>query len=128
MSIIKNNKAFTLVELLISLAILSYIVMGFAHTFIYNNRALNNSKMYTLAQKWAADTLEDYKSSYYAEVATGTWTSSSKTLVGNTRFTQEVLISTDSESPGLKEIEVTVSWTNMGTPLQTSLIGYIADY
>lgn len=128
MKIKDADKAFTLTELLISLAILSYILMGFAHIFIYNNRALNNSKMYTLAQRWAADTIEEYKSKYYFSVATGTWVSGPEILGANTEFLREVVITEEPDNPGLKEIVVTVSWSDMNTPLELSLVSYIADY
>ena len=124
----RARRGFTLVELMLALAISAYVLMGFGRMFIQNNVALNSSKMQTLAQRWASDTMEDYKSMYFASVSTGTWTSPPRVLGDNKEFVRTVTITDLDETSELREIEVSVTWTELGEENEVSLVSYIADY
>jgi len=123
---ILKNRGVSLVEITIALAITAYIVLGFARLFMQSTAALNSARMQTLAHNWAADKMEDIKTRYYVAVDTGTWTPETEVLAENVIFTRDV--SVVEEPPGLKEIAVTVSWSELGNPREISVVSYMAEY
>ena len=117
------EKGFSLIELLLAAAITAIIVLGFAQIFIRNNIALNHARMQTLAHNWAADAMEDLKSQFYADISTGTSTDVSD------RFTRNVTVSENEETePGIKVINIDVTWEDLGRENTVRLASYIADY
>ncbi|MDA3792497.1 MAG: hypothetical protein PF545_02425 [Elusimicrobia bacterium] len=122
----KNNRGVTYLEIILAVAIITYVVMGFAQMFIKNNIALNQSKMQTMAANWASDEMENIKSYYYTDVTTSAFLSATKVLGTSKEFTRVVNISELEE--GLKEIEIKVSWTELGKAQELRIVSYIADY
>lgn len=116
----------TYIEIMLSIAIIGFIVVSFAQLFMKNNIALNQAKMSTLATSWAADKIEEVKSFYYADIATGTWTSDSKKLGENINFTQ--IVTVNKVNGGLKEIVVKVTWETLEGQRENRLVSYAADY
>jgi Tfp pilus assembly protein PilV len=121
-----KNRGLSYLEIVIAVTIVGYILIAFGQMFIKNNLALNQSKMQTLAYNWAADKMEDIKTSYYSDISTGTWTSENEILGQSKQFTRVVKVS-ELES-GLKEVEVKVTWTDMNEAREIRVVTYVADY
>ena len=121
-----REKGVSLIEILIAVAITAYIVMGFSRMFMQSNIALNHAKMQALAHNWAADKMEDIKSQYYLSISTETWSADTQVLGERNEFTRHVTVV--EESPGLKEIEVKVTWKDLGRDNEVRVVSYIADY
>ena len=127
--IIKNinkNKGMTFIEIALAIAIFGYIILGFSQLFIKNTLAMNQSKTYNLAYNWAADKMEDIRTTYYSAVTTGTWTAETSKLSGGINYTRIVNVS-EIES-GLKEIEVKVIWTDLSGSREARVVSTKADY
>ncbi|MFH1416334.1 MAG: prepilin-type N-terminal cleavage/methylation domain-containing protein [Elusimicrobiota bacterium] len=122
----RKNSGVTLLEIMIAIAILGYILLAFTQVFMKNNMALTQSKMYTLASNWAADGMEDVKTYYYDDISTGTWTTETEVLGETKEFSRVIIVSELEDS--LKEIAVTISWTELGKNKNVRIVSLVADY
>ncbi len=122
-----NNKGISYLEVVVAVAIIAYIVTAFAQMFIKNSILLNQAKMKTLAQNWAADKMEDIKTRFYSNISTGTWSGETEVLGKYREFTRIVSVEQVGVA-GLKEVEVEVTWTELNENKQVRIVSYIADY
>ena len=106
----KNQNGFTLIEILVTLAILSIGLLGMAALTVEIIRSNAQSKAYTEATILAQDRLEEVKriSKYTTAVAE---TEDIDTLNSGQR---ETTVFDDSPEAGMKEVVVTVSWDSIG--------------
>lgn len=124
--ITNNNVGMTLIEIVIAMAILGYILVAFTQVFMKNSVSINQSKMYTHAYSWAGDGMEDVKTYYYSDISTGTWATESEILGEKKQFSRIVNVS--ELETGLKEIEIKVSWTELGNSKEVRIVSYVANY
>ncbi len=121
-----KNRGVSYLEIIIAVAIIAFVVMGFARLFLAHNVSVTGSRMRTLASNWAADSMEELKRSYYSDVSTGSWASASQQLGGVNEFTREINVAEIDD--GLKEIEILVSWQEMGDTRTLRIASFMADY
>jgi len=122
----KKNGGMSYLEIVLAAAIISYVVIAFAQVFMKNNASLTKSTLQTLAYNYAADRMEEIKSYYYADITTSTFSNETAVLGENKSFTSTVSIS--ELETGLKEVEVLVSWTELGENKEARVVSYVADY
>lgn len=104
-----NEKGFSLIELMISMAILAIGLLGLAGlqgTAINGN---HHGNMISQATVLAQDTIEQIRNADYADINMTNFPSS--VTVDN--FTQAILIEDDTPLNELKRVTVTVSWRKL---------------
>lgn len=118
---LKNNKGLTYLELMITSAIVAYIVLAYAQLFLRNVVVTTQSELRTLGYNYAADYMEEILGRNYSDITTG---SEQKNLGrNNVPFTRQASV-TELPSNNLKEIGITVTWTEVGETKQVSLTSY----
>ena len=117
-------KGFSLVELVISLAILSVGLVGAMRVFPVGLRASQRSEMNSRATFVAQRTLESLKLVPWEELAEGDTTAEEDGFQMTTRISQPTLDGVVDPSR-LKMIEVIVGWTQDGRPRALSFLTYI---
>ena len=121
-----KNRGITYIEIMIAVAIITFVTMVFARMFLIHNLSVTSSKFHTLASNYAAHRMEEIKSSPYVAVTTNTFTSGSDLLGGTKEFTSDINIVEIKE--GLKEVEVIVRWEETGENRSLRIVSFIADY
>ena len=102
---IKNQRGFTLTELLISLFILSVVLLALS-TMVYSvMRATAQSKGMATATTLAQDRMESLKNTSFSSLASG----SDSTSLGNITYNRTSTVITVGN---IKTITVAVSWTD----------------
>ncbi len=115
-----NTKGFSLIELLIAMLILFIgliAVASMVSTAILGNA---NAKWSTIATTCAEEKIEELRSRGYTNIPVG----SESDACPNPGFSRSWTVSVRNDiSPGLKEINVTVTWQNNR---QVNLVTYVA--
>lgn len=104
---VRTVTAFSLVELMVSLLLLSIALVGVTKLLSSTLFADSDSKTYTAAATLAETRLEQLKSIGFADVTNGNDT----TTIDNVAYTRTWVI-TDVVAYALKKAAVTVSWGN----------------
>ncbi len=100
-----NQRAFTLIELLIALFILSVVLLALS-TMVYSvMRATAQSKGMATATTLAQDRMESLKNTSFTSLTSG----SDSTSLGNITYNRTWTVSTVGN---IRTITVTVSWTD----------------
>jgi len=102
----KSQNGFTLIEILVTLAILAIGLLGMAALTVEIIRNNAQSKAYTEATILAQDKLEEIKRIGYG------YNGSDPEVIG--RFTRHAEPAAGSPETGMKEVAVTVSWDSIG--------------
>ncbi len=109
----KNVNGFTLVELLLVVAIFAVVILGLLRLFIYTSTAAEMAGNKTLALTEAANKMEEIRNHDFSSVVTDY---SSGGTPGNTftptSLTGKGIIYIDSSNTKLLKIEIDVSWQN----------------
>jgi Tfp pilus assembly protein PilV len=121
LTVIKNNKAFTLVEALVALVLLSFALLGFYRIHIRSVQLADYNKDMLMANQFARSKIDSFKSMPYATaVAQGNGsdnsTSAPDSTSGNVFFLRSWTIS-PYNSNGVTDtsmITVTVGWNSIG--------------
>lgn len=116
---IKDNKGFTLLEVLIAIVILSVALLALAGLQIISIRGTSFGGTMTEAVTLAKDKMEDLKQDNWDNVATG----NDAPVVRGINYTRTWTVQTVDNT---KEIIITVSWDNGNH--QVSLATTRADY
>jgi prepilin-type N-terminal cleavage/methylation domain-containing protein len=108
-----NNKGFTLVELLMVVAILAVVVLGLLQLFIYTSVQAQMAGNKTLAVAAATNKIEEIRNHTYTAIAADYAFGGTP---GNTftpaNLTGKGVVYIGSSNPDLLTIEVDVSWRN----------------
>ena len=122
-----KEKGFSYLEIVLAFAIFAYIILAFAQLFINSSVSVKETEFKTIAYNYGADYIEEIKSMGYASISTSTWSSESEGLgqVGKV-FTRQAVIS--EIDTGLKQVSVTVTWTDITGTKNIELTSCIADY
>jgi len=100
----RNNRGFTLVEIMIAVFILVVALLGLISVTVMVIKGNSFSKTMTTATTLAKDKMEQLKNTGYDSLAGGTDTVESI-------FTRTWTITINSPAAGMKTIEVKVEWT-----------------
>ncbi len=131
---------FTLIEVSIAIAILSYVVLAVIGLFGYVTFSTMASEFSTLANSYAREKMEDIKNRSFDNIPEGTWTIEQSTLgqKGVLVFSRQVIVAYMDVSSGiliasatatdLKKIEVRVTWTERGETREVMLTSLISRH
>lgn len=119
------RRAFSLIEVVISMAILSIGLVGAIRVFPVGLRASQRAEQASLATLAAERTLESWKLKSWAELAPG------ETVIKQGSF--DITVSVDQPAPeglvdpaSLRRISITVNWSGEGRPRSFSVVTYLA--
>ncbi len=103
-----SARGFTLIEALVAIVILVVGVLGAASLTAALMQSNRDATDRTRALELVRHKVEQIQSQGYYEVVTG----SDTRLVGGMTFTRSWAVTLDSPIPGLRHIQVSVSWTD----------------
>jgi len=107
----RNDKGFTLLEILVAVTLLSIGLLGIAGLTVGIMRGNRHSKMATTATTLAQDRMEEIRRRDYSDVTETNFPDEDYNTMTNFFFYKRVTsIAVDSPSPNLKTVKVTVSW------------------
>lgn len=109
----QDKKGFSLVEILVALAIISFVVLGFTAATITVIQSNEISQNYTVATTLAQDVVERLKSGAIA-LASGNGCNPP-----TTGFTCSWTVTPSTPQAGVTQIDVTISWTDYKSRLVT---------
>ncbi len=126
-----KNQAFTLVEVLIAIGILTVVIVGLLQLFVYCSRLAEAAGNTTLAINEAQNKIEEIRNHDFNAIATDY---ASGGTPGNT-FTLTSLNGTGTVTPSqvggsseLLQIQISVAWQNKNSRnFSTTLTGLIAE-
>ncbi len=105
---VRRVRGFTLVELMISLALLSTVALGLTTTLISTQKALTASQQWMQAAELAAEALEQLRAGHVP-------------APGPSGFERTTSAHPWPRHPGLRRLEVSITW-NDGTPHTYQLV------
>lgn len=118
----KSDRGFTIVEVLIAIAILSFALLGMAGLTMGIMTGNDQSKKLTTATALAQDKMEEIKRLGYDGTPSNNDTTYD-TVSGYPQYTRKTSTAVDTPNTGMKTITVTVSWNSnaRSTELKTIL-------
>ena len=120
-----DQRGFTLVELLVSIAVIGIAAIGIASLFYTVQYTQRSARYQETATRAAQRQIEVLRNSSYNSLVSGetiTFTSSLPPSLPGTKSGTAVV---SEPSPGLKRVDVTVSYTDNGRTKTTNLSSYI---
>jgi len=111
----RKQKGFTLIECLVSIAVLSIAIMSLSSVTVAVIKENAFSRAKTVANALATDKIEALKNISYSNVASG----GPETV--QTVYTRQWTVTTDSPAVRTKTIVVTVSWNWLGKTRNVTL-------
>jgi len=100
---------FTMIEVMISMAIMSIGFLALASMQIASIKGNAQSIKYSMAIALAENKIEAYKNTPYDSIPSGTETENN--MGGNTIFTRTTQVVADTPIAGAKTVTVTITWT-----------------
>ena len=109
----KNNKGFTLIELMVVVILFTIGILALAQTRMFTNKALQQTANVGNANIIARQYLEDAQSADFTSVVSGTYTHGQ-----HNEYTVNRVVTQNPYgwSNNLKLVEVTVSWKTANLP------------
>jgi type II secretion system protein I len=117
---LRNNKGFTLVEIMVAISILSIALLGLVSVTVMVIKGNSFSKTMTTATTLANDKMEKLKNNSYAALAPGTETVESI-------YTRTWTVTQNSPAAGMTTIVMTVQWTWQGAARNVTVSSIIAQ-
>lgn len=110
---LQSPAGFTLIEVLVAISIFAFGMLGLAAGAISITRANKTAQFHTMATNLAQEKLEQLKATSVSFVSscTSSCEASPPTYLGVT-FTRHWDVALNAPQPGLKQITVTVEWTD----------------
>lgn len=106
-----TQKGFTLVEVLVSAAMLVIVVLGVSQLFVYCSLLTDTSGNLTIAMSEAQSKMDEIRNSTYSTIATNYASGgSSGNTFDLTQTTGKGAIYIDSSNTSLLQVKITVSW------------------
>ena len=105
--LIYRDEAFTLIEVMIALVVLSIGLIALAGLQVSAIKGNNFSKRITIAISIVDDRIEQLKNTPYADIQVEPATN---LTVSNMNFSREVIVTINNPLPNTKRIDVTVRW------------------
>jgi len=116
----KKRKAFTLLEMILSMAFIALVFFPLLELTFSNLRASHETDMSFLATNLAQSQLETLRGTNFDLVL-----SSSKQSLTGQSFSQQITVT--SEATGLKKVNVTIYWTTGGREQNIGITTYITS-
>jgi type IV pilus assembly protein PilV len=107
-----NDAGFTLIEIMISLVILSIALIALAGLQVRAIKGNAFSKRMTAAVSMAESKIEQIKNSPYANIQSE---AAAQFTQANINFTRQVAVTNNSPLPNTKTVNITVTWTDGST-------------
>lgn len=125
---LRNSKGFTLVEVMVAIAILSIALLGLVSVTVMVIKSNSFSKEMTKATTLANDKMEDLKKSSYSGLVSGTDTKTDpSTDTSRLIYTKTWTVTQNSPIVGTKTIDITVQWNSQGTSHNVTVRNIIAQ-
>jgi len=97
-----NNSGFSLIELMVAVAILAMAIFGIFHAYSVGFMGMADARDRTVATNYAREAMEDIKNMDFEKIIT-----QSKSFINGTKFEREVIV---QESTNLKKVTTKVYW------------------
>jgi len=126
----KKEEGFTLIEVLVTMMILSGVLTALLSCFIYGLNIISRMKQTAIATQVIQEQLEDIRDKTYDEIVSlGTSFDNARldqlsTWSGCEEASGEVAVE-DSEGDDIKKVTVTVQWTYRGRAQREDLVTFI---
>jgi len=116
---LKSKKGMSLVEVMVSILILTIVILGSAVLFVYGLGHVSLSKNYRVATELAAQKLEQFRADNHYHIDIPDGETSEDISLGGVSFTRDTM----TEDIGLyKKVKVTVNWTQKNRDRDVSLV------
>ncbi len=114
----RNNRGFTLIELMVAVAILALAAIGIFQAFTTGFMSMAESRERTEAINYVRQALEEIKNMYFDNVNEA---AISPSILGTEKYKRAIIVSPNNEeNPTQKEVTVIVYWDGRDGPLSTS--------
>jgi len=125
-----NNKGFTYIELVLAMAIISFIVLAFTQLFLRSSVSVESAELQTLAYNFAADKMEELRNTAFAAIVNeGPADDANTQALGQAgKIFQRQVIVTPTASTNLIQVDVIVTWIEGGQNRQVQITSLIANY
>jgi prepilin-type N-terminal cleavage/methylation domain-containing protein len=128
-----RTKGFTLLEVMITLGLLSFEILAVMAMFSASVKANSYAQNLTAASSLAQTGIEAAKNTAYADLADTTECFDRNLATANCSdpgvFQRQMTVSTDTPIAGMTEVEIVVSWVDMsGNDHSTHMVSSISMY
>ncbi len=125
-----NNKGFTYIELALTIAIISFIVLAFTQLFLRSSVSVEQMELQTLAYNFTADKMEELRNTAFATIVNEVPADDANTqALGQAgKIFQRQVIVTPTASVNLIQVDVIVTWIEGGQNQQIQITSLIANY
>lgn len=120
-----NGKGFTLVEMLISIAVIGIAAVGIASLFYTIQYTQRSARYQTTATRAAQREIEILRNSTYNSLTAGQNITFTNDLPSALPGAKSGVVAVTEPSAGLKRVDVTVSYTDNGKAQSVKLTSYI---
>ncbi|KPK39442.1 MAG: hypothetical protein AMJ78_08525 [Omnitrophica WOR_2 bacterium SM23_29] len=118
----RRHKGFTLIEIVISLAILAVGLVALLALFVISFDTASRAANLTDAAIYAKQKMEEIKRDGYSAAADEDWTQ-----ISTTNYYYRVVV-TDEVTDYLKKVTLTIKWTYRGKDFDEDFVYYLANY
>ena len=122
---LRNTKGFTLLEALITIVIVSIGMLGVASLQIMAIKGGSFGQHTTVASTLAQNKMEHLRQVTFDTVASGNDTYLDQ--VNGVTYTRQWIVQNDAPQPGMKTVEVRITWTGPQTNRSIAVSGLISE-
>lgn len=132
-ALVKNEKGFTLIEILVAIMLLAVALMGMTSVTAMVIKGNSLSKTMTTATTLAKDKMEEFKNTSYADLATVpspdyvTAGGAVQSSASGTYYKRISTLLSDSPDTGMTSIEVKVEWPQQNPAHNVTLKTIVAE-
>ena len=125
----RNNRGFTLVEIMIAVFILVVALLGLISVTVMVIKGNSFSKTMTTATTLAKDKMEEMKNLGYSDTPSSdtTTTEDYNSITDYPTYKRATEIDVDSPAAGMKTVKVTVEWSWQGATRNVTLQSIVAQ-
>jgi len=116
---IKSKKGMSLVEVMVSILILTIVILGSAVLFVYGLGHVTLSKNYRVATELAAQKLEQFRADNHYHIDIPDGETSEDISLGGVSFTRDTMT---EDLVLYKKVKVTVNWKQKNRDRDVSLV------
>jgi type IV pilus assembly protein PilV len=110
--IMRASNGFTLIEVLISIIVLSIGMLGLSRITVATINANSSNKRHTIASTLVQDRMESVKKSGYAGATNTSYTEGYNTITNYAAYKRVTTITLNSPAANMRTVTVTVFWQN----------------